>query len=95
MVLAEEGFYKISQEYLGKSSKKFENHGQFMWDAQGSQLLLRGVKGGDVWLRVGENKVDVLDNSSKILWLIKKRYKSSLSKIDNFLKIDKFLDKRK
>lgn len=88
VVLTEEGFYKISQEYLGKSSKKFENHGPFMWDTQGSQLLLRGVKGGDIWLRIGENKVDILDKEKNLILSLSEKYVLQKKSIKPIVKIE-------
>lgn len=67
LVLSAEGFYKLSQEYSEKSSKIFENHGFFEWDKEGSNIVLKGVVGGDLWLRVGENRIDFLDSERNLI----------------------------
>lgn len=67
IILSEEGFYRWKQEYLGKSSQIFDVHGTFTWDETGGNVLLKGVFGEDKWLRVGENKVDILDKNKHLI----------------------------
>lgn len=67
LALTEEGFFELSQEYLGKSLEVFKDHGVFDWDKEGGKIVLQGLKERNVWFRVGENRVDILDKEKNII----------------------------
>lgn len=67
LVLAKEGFYKLSLHYLGKSSAPFTEQGPFTWDETGGKIALEGIQGGIIWYRIGENKIMLLDQEGNLV----------------------------
>ncbi len=63
LILSMDGFYKLSLQYVGKSNTPFVEHGKFIWDESGSKIALLGLRGGQVWYRVGENRLMMLDQN--------------------------------
>ncbi len=67
LVLSLEGFYKLSLLYLGKSNTPFIEQGKFHWDENGGKIALEGMQGAQLWYRVGENQLIMLDQNGKAI----------------------------
>ncbi|QAA82600.1 copper resistance protein NlpE [Aequorivita sp. H23M31] len=65
--LKSDNTYTLSMTYLGKPKvEEFKQHGDFTWDATGSRISLK-TDGEPMLLKVGENKVWLLDGSGNVI----------------------------
>jgi len=67
LVLSLEGFYKLSLLYLGKSNTPFIEQGKFHWDKNGGKIALEGIQGSQLWYRVGENRLMMLQQNGETI----------------------------
>ena len=62
LVLDMDKTYTLTTTYLGKGEgNTFTENGSFVWDAQGSSILLEGIENGPNRYQVGENRLFQLD----------------------------------